>query len=68
MSSTRSERRYRAKVARQNMVRDRKVVNMGEVPDGAQFYPHPKGGILVAHPDHPLVWHKLDGTKEVIKP
>jgi hypothetical protein len=48
--------------------RPRKFVYIGELPDGATPHPHPQGGIIIAHPDHEPVWHKPDGTKEVMKP
>lgn len=48
--------------------RPRKFVHIGELPEGAHVFPHPQGGIIVAHPDHPPVWHRPDGTREVIKP
>jgi hypothetical protein len=67
MSSTRSERRYRAKMARKALLRDRKVVFIGELPEGADVIAHPEGGIIVAHPDHQPVWWKTDGTKTTIK-
>jgi hypothetical protein len=67
MSSTRSERRYRAKMARKALLRDRKFVHMGELPDGYTPVAHPDGGIIIVHPDHEPVWWKPDGTKTTIK-
>jgi hypothetical protein len=48
--------------------RPRKFVYIGELPDGDRYIiPHPQGGIIVVHPDHPPVWHRPDGTKQTIK-
>lgn len=56
------------KAAEKAARRKRRAVYVGEVPDGFRPYPHPEGGIIIAHPDHPPVWIKPDGTREEIKP
>lgn len=57
-----------SRIERRRTKRRSNAVFIGTIEDGSHFTAHPAGGIIVAHPDHPPIWHKPDGSKEEIKP
>lgn len=47
--------------------RPRRFVDIGDLPEGARPIPHPQGGIIIVHPDHKPVWHRPDGTRQIME-